>query len=417
MARHVLTLMSGTALAQLIALLLSFVIARLYSPDDFATLEQFAMLLAIIGVFVTGKYEFSILLPKDPERARHLAILAIRITVIISALVFVISLLFSSHIAELLNNPEMEVAILFLGPVLLLFGITNTLTFWFNRLKKYKANAIGKVVFTLVSDPVKLLTSLFGASGVFLVASVTMGHLATTGYLVWQNSGFKKFFNADSKILKEVRKEHADYPKFTVPGSLLNRLAQWIHIAVFSAFFGLWAIGFLALSRRVVMLPLSILSTSFSHVYYQRISEIEDPRELKSHYFSFLWKFSLLGAAIIAVVWILPDNTMGWLFGEEWTKVMSFLRILVFWFAANFTVGALGFINHRLKRQRLMFSLDITHFVVVLIGISIAYYFKMDELDALVALVISKVLYFAVAVFATIGALNQNIRNLEKQDE
>ena len=413
MARHVLTLMTGTALAQLIALLLSFVIARLYSPSDFATLEQFAMLLAIIGVFVTGKYEFAILLPKDQERARHLAILAIRITAIISAVVFAFSLLFSAQIANWLSNPEMETGILFLGPVLLLFGVTNTLTFWFNRLKKYKANATGKVVFTVISDPVKLLTSVFGASGVFLVVSVTMGHLVTTGYLLWKNSGIKKFFAADKALLAEVRKEHADYPRFTVPGSLLNRLAQWIHIAVFSAFFGLWAIGFLALSRRVVMLPLSILSASFSQVYYQRISEIEDPRELKSHYLRFLWRFALLGGGIVGIIWILPDNTMGWLFGEEWTKVMSFLRILVFWFAANFTVGALGFVNHRLRRQRLMFWLDLTHFIVVLVGISIAYYIKMNELDALVALVISKVLYYVVAVVATIGALNLNIKNLE----
>jgi O-antigen/teichoic acid export membrane protein len=409
--------MSGTALAQLIALLLSFVITRLYSPDDFATLEQFAMLLAIFGVFVTGKYEFAIMLPKDGERARHLAVLAIRISALLSAIVFVGSLLFSSQIAGLLNNPEMETAILFLGPVLLLFGITNTLTFWFNRQKQFKVNATGKVIFTLISDPVKLLTSTFGASGVFLVISVTMGHLVTSGYLLWKISGVKKFFEADKALLKEVRKEHSDYPRFTVPGSLLNRLAQWVHIAVFSAFFGLWAIGFLALARRVVMLPLSILSSSFSQVYYQRISEIEDPRELRSHYLRFLWKFALLGAAIIGIVWVLPDNTMGWLFGEEWTKVMSFLRILVFWFAANFTVGALGFVNHRLRRQRLMFALDLTHFIVVLVGITIAWYFNMDELDALVALVISKVIYFAIAVIATIVALNQNIGNLEKKHE
>ena len=70
--RHVLTLMTGTGLAQVIVLLLSPVITRLFEREHFATLEQFVMILTLGSVVVSGKYEQSIMLPKKQEDASQL---------------------------------------------------------------------------------------------------------------------------------------------------------------------------------------------------------------------------------------------------------------------------------------------------------------------------------------------------------
>ena len=63
--RHVLILMTGTIAGQALVFLFSPVITRLFSPDDFSTLELYTMLTTIGVVVVTGKYEFAIMHPKE----------------------------------------------------------------------------------------------------------------------------------------------------------------------------------------------------------------------------------------------------------------------------------------------------------------------------------------------------------------
>ena len=63
-ARHVLTLMSGTGLAQVIAVLASPLITRLFTPEDFGILASYTVLVGIFSAIVCGRYEFAIVLPK-----------------------------------------------------------------------------------------------------------------------------------------------------------------------------------------------------------------------------------------------------------------------------------------------------------------------------------------------------------------
>ncbi len=408
--------MTGTALGQVIALLLSFVVTRLYAPEEFATLEQFAMALAILGVVATGKYEFAIVLPKDEEKAKALAVISIKIALWVAIAVTAVSFVSSMFFADLFDNQDLTFVVPLVGVGLFLFAISSTMVYWFNRLKKYTVNSRSKVIFSGVSEPLKIFFGSLTHGGVWLVISVLIGHVVTTFYLVKSESKFWSWFKGKQNLEREVRKEYIDFPRYTLTGSVLNRLAQWAHIGLFSAFYGLWAVGFLALSRRVVMTPLNVIATSFSQVYFQRITEIDDARHLKKHYLMFLGRFGLIGLAMIAVVWILPDNTMAWLFGAEWTPVMEFLRILVFWFAANFTVASLSFVNHRLRRQKLIFALDLTHFILVAVGVCSAYLLNYNEIQALVVLCAVKVLYYIIHVFASLGALNRNIKEEYKNE-
>lgn len=407
-ATHVATLISGSVIAQIIGLLMSFVLARIYSPADFGTLEQFAMVLAILGVAATGKYEFAILLPKEDERAEALKNLAIRFSLVFSISTGVVFVLTRNAWAEFYSNPELSIAFLFVGLGLFSFGLTNTLTYSLNRAKDYKSITTSKVLFMGVSEPLKLLFSFFSISGLSLVGAVIFGHIATSTYLSTKVKWIGRL-KENKKLQKWVAKEYKEYPQFNFPGSLLNRAAQWAHIALFSAFFGLEAIGLLAICRRVAMAPLSIVGTSFSQVYYKRLTEIEDPKQLKKSYWNNLKYLLLICSAMIGVVWLLPQNTMGFLFGQEWTVAMDYLKILIFWFALNFAVSSLSFVNHRIREQKNLFFLDLFHFLIVIVGVTFAWFNKMDEFESMTILVICKVIYYLTHIFVTGRLLNKYI--------
>ena len=67
--RNITTLITGTGLAQLITIIFSPLLTRVYSEDQFG---NFAFLLAICSILshlVNGRYDVSIMLPKNEEDA------------------------------------------------------------------------------------------------------------------------------------------------------------------------------------------------------------------------------------------------------------------------------------------------------------------------------------------------------------
>ena len=68
--KNVITLVTGTALAQAIPLAVSPILTRIYSPEDFGILALFLGISSVFSVVVTGRYEFAITLPLKDEDAR-----------------------------------------------------------------------------------------------------------------------------------------------------------------------------------------------------------------------------------------------------------------------------------------------------------------------------------------------------------
>ncbi len=402
--------MVGSITGQAIALLLSVVVTRLYTPEMFASLEHFAMILGILSVFVGGRYEPAIMLPKKDEDARHILAFVLKLSFQAMVVLVILALFFGQHLSELLGNPSLGQHLWLVGPSAFFFVLTTALGFWFSRKKHFGPTAQSKAIFSLTSEPSKIGLAKMGLESSGLIYSVAFGHFITFTYLFFQ---FRKltpagFGGIDQAKRKELALEYQEYPKYSIPSSLLSRLAQWLHIALFGYLFGtngLIAIGILGLCRRIVMTPLNTFGTSFSQVFYQRLTEI-DNESLKVYYLNMLKRFSIIGIVMIAAVWVLPENTMSIVFGEEWSEVLIYLRVLVFWFAANFTVGSLAFILHRTRSQKTILRLDALHFVLVLIALLGVYFGGGNEFQALIAFVCMKVLYLTINVFVTLKNLS-----------
>jgi len=65
----VLTLVTGTTIAQIITVLASPVITRLYGPETFGILALFTSITSIIAVIACMRYELAIMLPESDGEA------------------------------------------------------------------------------------------------------------------------------------------------------------------------------------------------------------------------------------------------------------------------------------------------------------------------------------------------------------
>ena len=410
--KNVFTLMAGTIIGQALVFVLAPFITRLFTPEDFTLLEQYTMLVTVLSVVVTGKYEFAIMHPKEQNDARHIAALALKVAFYSCVVLSVLILFLAKDISYWLMNESIAIYLWTLPIVLFFTAVFNVFNYWFSRLKQYKVAANSKVLSAVSSEPVKIATGLGGWGPSGLVFSTIIGSIAAGAYAFWkflksEPEGLKNLSNERMKALAVL---HKDYPMFSIWGSVLNRLAQWAHVGIFTLYYGLAAVGFMALCRRIFMAPLNVLSNSYSQVFFQRISEIEDARELRALYYKVLFRFLIAAAGMVFFVQILPSNTMGFIFGEAWGNSFMYLKYLIYWFALNFVTSSLAFITYRINMQRVGLVLDALHFVLAIVAVYLAHMQGLNELEATKFLVISKVIYFSINILVVLFFLERYTR-------
>lgn len=407
--------MTGSALGQGLALLLSPIITRLFTPEDFSAFEQYAFLLSVFTVVVTGKYEFAIMHPQHRDDARHLAGLAMRIALYVCGVMLIVLLFTSGMIAEYVHHESLKYLLWTLPFVLVAIAVFNIVNFWFSREKNYKIAARSKLLYSAAGEPVKVAAGWLQTGAGGLIVGTAIGHFVAAWYS-WKKFKLhepKTFFHLSKEKLKSLGREHGDYPRYAIWGGVLNNLAQWAHVAVFTFFYGekaLIPIGLIALSRRIFFNPLGILSSSYGQVFYQRISEIESPFELRDFYLKNLSRFLIFASVMVFIVQILPENSIGFIFGNAWTDALIYLKILSYWYALNFVIGTLSFIFYRLQLQWYTLLVDIFHFLIVIAAFWWAWAHGMDELQAVKAMVWAKVFYLFLNGCAVIYFLNRNCR-------
>ena len=125
--QNVAILLVGTVMSQAIPIAISPILTRIYSPSDFGLFALYFSISMILSVFVTGRYEMAIMLPKDEVDAVDITKLSISITVIVSALLFVVIYIFKARIAEALKNKEIENWLLLLPVTVLVIGFSSNI--------------------------------------------------------------------------------------------------------------------------------------------------------------------------------------------------------------------------------------------------------------------------------------------------
>ena len=139
--KNFLALFSGSTLAQVIPFLFAPLLSRIFSTEDYAIYGLYIAILEVLAIIIAGRYELTIILPKQNGDAVHLAFGALFIALISSACVLVLTLIFNDSISETLNNPGLAPFLYFLPLSLLFYAITRVLNNYLIRHKKFTAIA------------------------------------------------------------------------------------------------------------------------------------------------------------------------------------------------------------------------------------------------------------------------------------
>lgn len=325
-SRNILTLMTGTTIAQAIPLAISPILTRIYTPEDFGLFALFVAISSILAVIVTGQYELSIMLPNNQNNAFHIVVLSIFINIIISSIILFLIIIFQENILKLIGGDKLENWIYVIPLSSFLIGFINTLTYWLNSQKKYKQLSYMKIIQSSTNSSSNILLgySKFGYDG-FIISQLLSQSLIAAFLL--KKSYNNKYINNIKKIkIIALAKRYIKFPKVTMFHSLFNTFSNQFPIFMISYFFTTKDIGYYSFAIKIIAAPMSLVSSSFYQVFFEAFIKEKDKLKIYKHKFI---KINVVFLPIFTLFWFLIPTVFEFIFGPDWKVAGIYAQILL----------------------------------------------------------------------------------------
>jgi O-antigen/teichoic acid export membrane protein len=324
----VLTLVTGTTIAQAIPVAISPILTRIYSPQDFGIFALYLAVTSILAVVATGRYELVIMLPRSDEDAAHIVALSLIISTLISFILLVIATIWNAPLTVLLGNPEISRWLYFVPVSVLLMGTYNSFNFWLNRQKSFRIMSANRIMQGTFTAAGQLGLGYWSSGSTALITGYIAGWLAAT----FSAARFYKFkavcFRPHSIIANA--KLYKDYPGLSAPSSLLDAATTQAPVFLITKGYDAATVGFFSLAMKALYAPSSIISTAIGQVFFQKIAALihSNPDGISSEVFSAAKKLAIIAVATFLPFMLFGDRIFGFVFGEAWTAAGEYVEIL-----------------------------------------------------------------------------------------
>jgi lipopolysaccharide exporter len=395
-SRNVLILMTGSTIAQAILIAISPILTRIYSPEDFGVLALFIAISAIFSTIANGKYDLAIMLPEKDEDAVNILALGFIINSIVSLTLLVIILLYGEHITLLLNDKEIGHWI-YLTPIsVFLLGIWDMLSYFNNRKKQYKILSNVTIIRSILLASFQLIIGFFQSGPAGLIGGSLFSQALANLSLIRRLASDKVLFShiTAAKIIT-LAKRYSHFPKFTMWSGLLNIASLQIPVILLGLFFSATIVGLFSLSHRVISIPMSVMGSSVSQVFYQRSVEIKNnKKELENLTVKTYKKLIQVGVAPFSIILVFGDLIFAFVFGSEWRIAGEYAQILSLWILLVFITSPLATLMLTLEKQKEVLYFNVSIFISRILSIAYGGFILKDAYQTILIFSVVGIIFF-----------------------
>ena len=387
-SKNFLTLFSGSIIAQIIPIIASPFIARLFPPTEFGLLAIFTAIESFLLIFSSMQYELAIMLPEDDSEAFHLLILSLLITIFVSAISALTILFFNKNIAILLNSPELA-GWLFLIPIeILILGSFKSLNVWASRYKKYRRISFRQITQSITQSVAKIIFGLLNFISGGLIVGMILGEFTSTlGLCRSTLKEDKKFFyKIDIKKIIQLAKKYDQFPKYSSPHGFIDIFSKNGIIFIINHFFSASVLGLFSFANNLLRKPLLLIGNNIRQVFFQSASEKYRNDKTK------LWPFTkkiILYLFLGGIILFLPllfwgPQIFAYVFGERWKEAGVYSQYLTPWLLMNFVLSPISSVPMILGQQKIYFFITTINNVGIPIIMIILFFNNFNLITALI---------------------------------
>ncbi len=365
--------MTGTAIAQLIPVLISPILSRLYTPDDFGVLALFMSIVAVIGVIATGRFELAIMLPEKKRDAYNVLAISLLLTLVVSVSTFILVVIFKKPVAIFFDEPGIEPWLYSLPVVVMFAGIFQTFNYWSIRHKTFKRNAAGRVSQSTVLSATNLGMGVAKAGSYGLILGYILGQVVAALVLSWDTLLHLRDIRKEitRKEIMENAKKYKNFLKINTPHAFVDSLQNNGIIYLIMYFFSKLILGSYSFAIRVLKAPVGLIGNAIYQVFYQKATEaLKGGQEIQPLVGRIYRNLFLIGFPVFFLLFLFARPVFTFVFGEEWRISGEIAQILMPWIFLNFIanpVSCIPIIMNKQKEAMFITFVDITFKVIAII--------------------------------------------------
>ncbi|MAJ05554.1 MAG: hypothetical protein CL827_01675 [Crocinitomicaceae bacterium] len=408
--KNVLTIFSGTTIAQIINLSAIIILQRyFYSPEEYAPFRLFFEFAAVFSSISALRLESGLILERIDQRALSLLRICLRYSLVIS---LIGGITFTFYFINEIKVFQYEWLLLVLMPFAIFAnGIIQISRQFFTRSKHFLTITTSRVIHSTTGSISQIITGLLNFNFIGLIVGRLIGLFSCNLNYI------RKFFQnyewvRKNKVLeKELIQKHKNFIWFSSPGVFVGNSINLITLIFFTHYYGERFSGLLAAAIQYLGLLIMMFSSSFAQVYYNEIAQIKDSNKLLKSYTYWLKRLlimTLLGWIILVFT---PSSLLTMILGEKWSGLMVTIKIISPWMAVMFVASSLSYIFIRLGKQKEVFFFDIFHLVIILFGLLIGHYFLNDQIQILYIISSVQTLFYILSISLALKFLFENLKN------
>ncbi|HEI9178395.1 TPA: type 8 capsular polysaccharide synthesis protein Cap8K [Staphylococcus aureus] len=353
----------SSGIAQVILIITTPIITRLYSPAEFGEFTILSNIAMILIPIINARYDLLIVNAKNDRSANILS----QISFLISLLILLILIPILAISAWLYPNFILD--FIFIIIMLFLVSLTNIFTNYLNKERKYKVLSLINVFRAGSMALLQIIFGLLSLGSLGLIIGFSLSYITgiTLGYKT-----FKKHFNIvrNKEETKALFLENKNQLVYSTPSILLNSLSFSVVVFFIGILYTNTEVGIYGMAIRVLGIPVTIISLGLSKIFMQQANDYYIER---GNFRNLLLKFSstLVIVSIILYVplYLFSEELVNILLGHSWVDAITVIKIVIPLFVIRLIVSTVSLSVIVLQKQQLELILQ----ALFLIGTTVTF--------------------------------------------
>lgn len=420
-AHNVSLLAGGTVLAQMLAVLGTPVLTRIYRAEDFGYFQIYYSVMAFATVAVTLRFEQAIFLPDRESAAADVLFVALASVCSFSVLsVFVVWLIHRYYVLP--RNVQGLAAYLWLIPLAMWgAGVYQCLSTWALRQKGFSRVSGTKVtqVGTQMSAQILVGCVHFGPLG--LLAGDALGRFAgslSLARFAWRRScdvfrqaiDFRGFWSAAVRYRR--------FPLVSSGSALIGVAAAALPPVLIAELYGAKTLGWFALGDRLLGAPTVLIGQAISQVYSVDAAALSssDPARLQSLFLKSVRRLAVLGVIPLFLFIAFAPALFSFAFGAQWRVSGEYARILALMHYSAFISSPLTPTLNLLEQQVWQLAWDIGRLLLTLGSLWLVHLFGGSARIAIAAFGCAMLIGYVTHLLLSYCAISRKTRHHRRRE-
>ena len=307
---------------QIVTFVISIILARLLSPEDYGVIGMLAIFFSIAGCF--KDCGFGTALVQNKNRTEEDYSTAFVFNVSTSIFIYFVLYFVAPYIADFYNTPILTDVTRVSALSFIISGITGIQFTKLNIDLRFKFRSQLSIMATVITGVTGVVLALMNF-GVWALVLQGLISGVIIGIVVWFYSGWKPKLIFSQKSFKSLWK----YGSNMLGSGLINTIYNNLYTLVIGKFYNPTSVGMYNRANGYASLPTSIIMDMSLGMNFPLLAKVQDDRERLLNAYEKLLKvpFYILYPVIVGMI-VLAEPMIQVMIGDKWLPCVPYLQIL-----------------------------------------------------------------------------------------